>query len=119
MRSARSRAPGAPWSSFSGSAHPSAEAPVRMTSLGCVPYDERDAAQRLQLRLVACQLGARRQVLVDQEVGDLLELRGGGDLEDVVAAVVQVVAGAPDGAQRGVARGHSRKRDRLLRPEGR
>jgi hypothetical protein len=42
---------------------------------------------------------------VHEQVGDLLELAALGDIEDVVAAVVQVVAGAPDGAQRGVAAG--------------
>ena len=40
------------------------------------------------------------------------------DVEDVVAAIVQVVAGAPDRAERGIARGHARKGDRLLRPGG-
>jgi 2-methylcitrate synthase len=52
---------------------------------------------------------------VHEEVGDLLELRGVGDIEDVVAAIVQVVAGATDGAERGVAGGHAGERDGLLR----
>ena len=34
-RSAMSRAPGGFWSSFSGSTQPSAETPVRITSIGC------------------------------------------------------------------------------------
>jgi hypothetical protein len=47
---------------------------------------------------VRLELGGRRQPLVNEQVGDLLELAGLGHLEDVVAAVVQVVARAPDGA---------------------
>ncbi len=34
-RSAMSRAPGTLWSSFSGSTQPSADTPVRRTSIGC------------------------------------------------------------------------------------
>ena len=62
-------------------------------------------AARCSLRLVGGELGAVRQLAVHQQVGDLLELAGLGDVEDVVAAIVQVVAGAPDRAQRGVAGG--------------
>jgi len=36
---------------------------------------------------------------VDQEVRDFLEFAGVGDVQDVVAAVVQVVAAAAHGAQ--------------------
>jgi hypothetical protein len=39
-----------------------------------------------------------------QQVGNFLELAAGGEVEDVIAAVVQVIAGAADRAQRGVAR---------------
>jgi hypothetical protein len=58
---------------------------------------------------------------VHQQVGDLLELAGVGDVEDVVAAVVQVVAGASHRAQRGVAGDHARQCDGFLdlRPGGR
>ena len=72
----------------------------------------------MQLGLVAGQLGARRQLAVHQQVGDLLELAGLGDVEDVVAAIVQIVAGAADGAQRGVAGGDAGQADALLRPVG-
>ncbi len=103
---------------------PSAEQPVRSTSIGWVLAGMHSrmswtAAGRprsaLQLLLVGRQLGDRRQLPVHQQVGDLLELRGLGEVEDVVAAVVQVVALAPDRAQRGVAGGHAGQRDRLLR----
>ncbi len=40
---------------------------------------------------------------MNQQIRDLLELALGGDIEDVVAAVVQVVAGLADGAKRRVA----------------
>ena len=72
----------------------------------------------MQLRLVAGEFGAGRQLAVHQQVGDLLELALLCDVEDVVAAVVQVVAGAPDGAQRGVAGGDAGQADALLRPVG-
>ena len=62
-----------------------------------------NAAQRLSLVLYAASSARGRQLAVHEQVGDFLELAGFGDIEDVVAAVVQVVAGAADGAQRGVA----------------
>ena len=37
------------------------------------------------------------------QVGDLLEFALLGDIENVVAAVVQIVAGLADGADRGIA----------------
>jgi hypothetical protein len=54
---------------------------------------------------------------MDQQMGDFLELCVLGDVQDVVAAIMQVVAGAPDGAKRGVAGGDARQRDGLLRLE--
>ena len=64
----------------------------------------RDAAQRLELGLVGAQFRRVGQPAINQQVGDLLELAGFGHVQDVVAAVVQVVAGAAHGAQRGVPR---------------
>ncbi|MCD6061551.1 MAG: hypothetical protein K0S16_1862 [Moraxellaceae bacterium] len=63
----------------------------------------RQAAQRLQLGLVASQLGDIGQLAMHQQVRDLLEFAGGGDIEDVVTAVMQVIPAAADGAQRGIA----------------
>ena len=54
---------------------------------------------------------------MDQEVGDLLELAGLRDVEDVVAAVVQVIAAAADGADRRVAGDDAGEGDGLLRLE--
>jgi hypothetical protein len=74
-----------------------------------------DAAQALELHLVRGQLAGVRQPAVDQQVGDLLELAGLRHLEDVVAAIVQVVAAAADAAQRRVARRDARQGDGFLR----
>src|SRR5436309_599510 len=52
--------------------------------------------------------------LVQEQVGNLLEFGLVGEVEDVIAAVVQVVAGAPDGAQGGVPGDDSGQGDRLL-----
>jgi hypothetical protein len=68
----------------------------------------------LQLCLVLPQFVAIRELLVDQQVGHFLELGLVGEVEDVVAAVVQVVAGAPDGAKRGVAGGDAGQGDGFL-----
>jgi hypothetical protein len=51
------------------------------------------------------ELGLRRQVLVEQKVRDLAIARLLGQVLDVVAAVVQPFAFAPDGADGGLARG--------------
>ena len=74
-----------------------------------------NAAQVLELRLVRRELRLVRQLAVDQEIGDLLELAGVGDLEDVVAAVMQIVAAAADAAQRRVAGRDAGQRDGFLR----
>jgi len=70
------------------------------------PHLRGQPAKGPELFLVARELGGVRQLLVDEQVGDLLELGLVGEIEDVVAAVVQVVAAAADGAQRGVAGGN-------------
>mmetsp|Transcript_26303 Transcript_26303/g.62418 ORF Transcript_26303/g.62418 Transcript_26303/m.62418 type:complete len:241 (+) Transcript_26303:1497-2219(+) len=77
----------------------------------------RQAAHGPELGLVGAQLGARGQLAVHQQVGDLLELADLGDVQDVVAAVMQVVAAAADGAQRGIAGRHAGQRHRFLRLE--
>ena len=112
------------WSSFSGSAQPSADTPVRITSIGCADGGQLlehrlhrggNAAQRFQLapctrrapaRSAACHARADRRFPRTRTVV--------GEIEDVVAAVVQVVAGAADGAERGVACGDAGQGDGLL-----
>ena len=51
---------------------------------------------------------------MDQQMRDFLEFAGLGDIEDVVAPVMQVVAGAADRAQRGVAGDDARQGDRFF-----
>ncbi|SAK99853.1 hypothetical protein AWB76_07796 [Caballeronia temeraria] len=75
------------------------------------------AAQRLQLGLVRLQFGGVRQLAVHEQMRDFLELGRSRHIENVVAAIVQIVAGLADGAQRGIARGHARQRDGFLRLE--
>ncbi len=54
-----------------------------------------------------------------EQVGDFLEFAFRGEVEDVVAAVVEVVAAAADGAEGGVAGGDAGKRDGFFGLEGR
>jgi len=49
----------------------------------------------LKLFLVSREFAASGKFLVHQQVGNLLEFGLVGEVEDVIAAVVQVVAGAP------------------------
>ena len=77
----------------------------------------RQAAQALQLDLVARELSLARQLAVHQKVGHFLEFAGLGEIEDVVTPVVQVVTTAPDGAERGVAGGDAGQGDGFLRLE--
>jgi hypothetical protein len=76
-------------------------------------HRRRHAAQHLQLGLVAAQFRFGGQLAVHQQVGDLLEFAV-GQIHDVVAAVMQVVAGAADRAKCGVARRRAGKRDGFL-----
>src|SRR5207249_9759373 len=71
-------------------------------------------AHRLELGLVTGKLGGGGQLAMNEEVCDFLEFAGVGDVENVVPAIMQVVAGASYGAQRGVAGHDAGKRDRLL-----
>src|SRR5690348_18171493 len=50
------------------------------------------AAQRAQPGLVGAQFGAREQLAVSQQVGDLLELADIDHVQDLVVAVVQIVS---------------------------
>ena len=55
------------------------------------------------------------QCAMDQQVGDLFELAGLGEVEDVVTAIMKIIAGTPDGAHGRVACSGTGKSDRLLR----
>ena len=79
----------------------------------------RQPTQGSQLLLVGGELRRGWQRAMDQQMGDFFELARLGKVEDVIAAIMQVIAGPSDGAQRGVAGRHARERDRFLRLEGR
>jgi hypothetical protein len=49
-----------------------------------------------------------------EQVGDFLELAAVGDLQNVIAPIVQIVAGAADRAQGCIARKDARERDGFL-----
>ncbi|SAK97541.1 hypothetical protein AWB75_07128 [Caballeronia catudaia] len=75
------------------------------------------AAQSLQLRFISLQFGGIRQLAMHEQMRDFFELGSRRDIENVVAPIVQIVAGLADRAQRGIARRHARQRDGLLRLE--
>ncbi len=75
----------------------------------------RQAAQLAQPGPVGRQLRAVRQPAMDEQMRDLLVGALLGDLQDVVAAVVQVVAGLAHRAQGGIARHHARQGNGFLR----
>jgi len=105
---------------------PSADTPVRITSIGARgrhgfergPDRRRQPAQPLSF---ACtpRLRGGRQFLVNEQVGDFLELGLVGEIEDVVAAVMQIVAAAADRAQRSVAGRDAGERRPTSWPSGR
>ena len=113
---------------FFGQMQPRTETPVRMTSMGWAAcgkllerelHGRRQAAHGLQLGFVGGELHATLgSCAVDQQVGDFFELGKWREIENVVAAVMQVAAAAADGAERGVARGRAGKGDGLLGLEG-
>ena len=104
---------------------PSTEVPVRMTSIGWLAAGSAcsasctDAGNSRSAQLATCSRKLRgvRQVAVHQQVRDLLELALVREIEDVVAAVVQIVAAAAHRAERGIAGDHAGKGDRFLRLE--
>ena len=78
-------------------------------------YRRGNAARVDELRLVRNELAHRRQLAVHEQISDLLELAHVGDIENVVAAIVEIIAGAPHRAKRGVARDDAGERNRFLR----
>ena len=80
---------------------------MRITSIGCdaagnASSDAFTAAGKprnaISFALVVGEFGARRQFAVHDQESDLLELADIGDVENVVPAIVQIVARAADGA---------------------
>ena len=66
---------------------------------------------RNQPPAIRFELGAGRECFVHEQVRDFLETGVGREFSDIVTAVVQIVAGLPDGGDRGVAGRHAGKRD--------
>jgi hypothetical protein len=63
----------------------------------------RKSAQAAEVLLVPGEFGERGEFAVEKKVGDFFKLAVRGEREDVIAAVVEVVAGAANGAESGVA----------------
>src|SRR5690606_6520550 len=77
--------------------------------------DRGETAHARELELVDIQLRLSGELAVNQQVSDLLELAAIGDIEDVVAAILQVVTAAPDRTQCGIAGGDAGQSDGFLR----
>ncbi len=75
-------------------------------------------AQAEQALLVCGQLRGGGQLAVDEQVRHFGKFAVLGQVGDVVAAIVQVVAALADGADGGIARGRARQRDGFLGFEG-
>ena len=71
----------------------------------------REATQRLEFLLVRLQLSGRRQLAMHQQMRDLFEFTGISDIKNVVATVVQIIAGFADRAQCGITCGDAREGD--------
>ncbi len=67
--------------------------------------------QTLELGLVRLEFSDGRQLAMHEQICDLFELGGAGNIEDVIATIMQIIARLADGAQRGIARCHTRQRD--------
>jgi len=55
-----------------------------------------NATQGFELAFVRRELGCIRKFAVHEQVRDLLELGRGREIQDVIAAIMQVIAGAAD-----------------------
>jgi len=65
------------------------------------------AAEAAKVLLVVPEFGGGGEMAVEEKVRDFFELAVGGEVKDVVAAVVEVVAVAAYGTEGGVASGDS------------
>ena len=85
----------------------------------CLLHFGGQTAQAKQAGLVRGQLRSVGQLAVDQQVRDFFKLAVRGQVGDVVAAIVQIVAALAHGANGGVACGRARQRNGLFGFEGR
>src|SRR5688572_14554110 len=80
-------------------------------SLQHCAYGGWQRAQVFELGSITRKLRLVGQLLMDQQIGDFLEITALRDLQNIVATIVQIVAGAPYSAERGVACCYSRERN--------
>jgi hypothetical protein len=78
----------------------------------------RNPAQAAEVLLVLRQLAERGELAIQQQVGDLFKLAVRCEVQDVIAAIVEVIAGAAHGAKRGIARCDAGECDGFFRLEG-
>jgi hypothetical protein len=69
-----------------------------------LPNGCREPAQGFQLRLVGNEVLSGWKRAVDEKMSDFLELTDVRDIEDIVSAIVQIVACPADGTQRRISR---------------
>ena len=74
-------------------------------------------APRFELRLVSGQLSARRQISVNEQMRYFLVFAVRGEITNVVAAIMQIVAAFADRAERGIAGSDAGQCDRFFRLE--
>ncbi len=85
---------------------------MRITSIGCAAAGIHSSAaltfagrprSAFELGLVGGEFSLRRQLFMHEQIRDFFELAVARDVENVVAAVMQIVAGLANRAQRRVA----------------
>ena len=87
-------------------------------ALECGAEGGGQAAEGAEFLLVGGELGDVGKGAVNEEVGDFFKDGVGGEREDIVAAIVEVIAAAADGAEGGVAGGGAGEGHRFFRFEG-
>ena len=92
---------------------------VRRQAFQHFNHADRQAAHGFELGFVGGEFKFVGQVAVNQQVGDFFKLAFLRQIKDVVTAVAQIVAGAADGTQRGIARRHAGEGNGFFRFEGR
>ena len=82
-------------------------------------HADRQTAHGFEFGFIGGEFKFVGQMTVYQQVGDFFKLALLRQIEDVVTAVAQIVAGAADGTQRGIARRHAGEGDGFFRFESR
>ena len=82
-------------------------------------HTDRQAAHGFELGFISGQLEFVGQMAVNQQVGDFFKLAFLCQIQDVVTAIAQIVAGTANGTQCGIARRNAGKRNGFFRFESR